>query len=137
MQFQFSFKHMESSPALQSYAEEKIKEKILKFASKPIDAHVIFSVDRHQHKAHLSLKGGDGFNVEVEHTCGDMYGSVDMLVDKLNSQLKKQKDKLKDHKNPKLIDNLRVIAETTEIEVPIDADDLLKYEEARKKISAH
>ena len=65
-----------------------------------------------------------------------MYGSVDMLVDKLNAQLKKQKDKLKDHKNPKLIDNLRVIADTTEIEVPIDADDLLKYEEARKKVNA-
>ena len=123
MQFQFSFKHMDSSPALQSYAEEKIKEKIQKFASKPIDAHVIFSVD--------------GFNVEVEHTCGDMYGSVDMLVDKLSSQLKKQKDKLKDHKNPKLVDNLRVIADTTELEVPIDADDLLKYEEARKKVNAH
>ncbi len=137
MQFKFSFKHMGSSQALQTYAEEKIKEKILKFASKPIDAHVIFSVDRHDHKAHLSLKGGDGGNVEVEHTCGDMYGSVDMLVDKLSSQLKKQKDKLKDHKNPKLIDNLRVIANTTEIEVPIEAEDLLKYEVARKKASGY
>lgn len=137
MQFQFSFKHMDTSAALQTYAQEKIQEKIQKFASKPIEAHVIFSVDRHLHKAHLSLKAGDGFNVEVEHTCGDMYGSVDMLVDKLGSQLKKQKDKLKDHKNPKLNDNLRVIADTTQTELPIDADDVLKYEQGRKKISAH
>ena len=88
MQFQFSFKHMESSPALQTYAQEKINEKIQKFASKPTHAHVIFSVDRHQHRAHLSLKGGDGFTFEVEHTCGDMYGSIDMLVDKFGAQLK-------------------------------------------------
>lgn len=128
---------MDSSSALQTYAQEKIQEKILKFASKPTDAHIIFSVDRHQHKAHLSLKGGDGFNVEVEHTCGDMYGSVDMLVDKLQAQLKKQKDKLKNHKNPKLNDNLRVIATVAEAESAIDAEDLLKYEQARRKVSAH
>jgi putative sigma-54 modulation protein len=100
MQFNFTFKHMEASEALQSYTEQKLGEKISKFVTKPIEARVIFSVDRHKnHTAHCHLVGGDGFNVEVEHSCDDMYGSIDRLTDKLESQLRKHKEKLKDHRH--------------------------------------
>ena len=49
MQFQFSFKHMESSQALSQLAETKIKDKVSKFVTKPIEAHVTFVVERHDH----------------------------------------------------------------------------------------
>lgn len=99
MQFSFTFKHMEASEALQSYTQQKLGDKISKFVTKPIEARVIFSVDRHKsHTAHCHLVGGDGFNIEVEHSCEDMYGSIDRLTDKLESQLRKHKEKLKDHR---------------------------------------
>ena len=132
MRFQFSFRHMDASPALQEYAESKLRHQIEKFASKPIEAHVTFSVDRHLHTAHLSLVGGDGFSVQVDHECEDMYGSVDRLMDKLQVQLKKRKEILKDHKQKKV----RGTSDDAALEdeaVAIDAGDIIKYEQARRR----
>jgi putative sigma-54 modulation protein len=130
MQFQFSFKHMETSEALQKYAEDKIGEKIKKYVTKPIDAQVTFEVEKQSNRAHCSLRGGDGFSVEVDHVCEDMYASVDMVIDKLDIQLKRQKEKLKSHKNRKTVKHLSVVNPD---EGSIDAEDLLKFEEARRR----
>ena len=95
MQCRFSFKHMKTSEALINYAEAKITQKIEKFSTKPIEAHVTFSVEGHEHIAHCGVTGGDGFNFQVDSSCADMYGSVDLLLGKLEVQLKRQKEKLK------------------------------------------
>jgi ribosomal subunit interface protein len=126
---------MEVSPALQQYAEEKITAQIEKFVTKPIEANVTFSVDKHQHRAQLSLFGGDGFTVQVEHVCPDMYASLDKLVDKLGIKLRKVKDKIKEHKGKPGTRGFGTPQEpdinysTTEI----DAGDIVKYEEKRKR----
>ncbi len=99
MQFQFSFKHMTTSEALRDYAEKKVSEKISKYVTKPIEAHVTFEVEHQNHIAHCNIVGGDGFNVVAEHSCSDMYGSVDHMLDKLEIQLKKHKEKIKDHRH--------------------------------------
>ena len=134
MQFQFSFKHMATSSALQTYAEGKFQEKIQKFVTKPTTAHVTFSVNRHEHTAHLSLRAGDGFSLEVEHTSSDMYASVDTMVDKLSTQLKKHKEKLKDHKQLKISKELPVA--TAEVDA-VDAADILKFEAGRRRANGH
>lgn len=133
MQFQFSFKHMDTSPALQTYAEQKLREKIEKFVSKPIAAHVMFSVLRHQHTAHLSLEAGDGFDLQVEHTSEDMYATIDQLVDKLSRQLQKHKEKLKDHKGQKLGSNLVSMPGAEGEEPAVDADEILKFEQGKRR----
>lgn len=130
MQFQFSFKHMETSQPLQNYAEEKIRAKVEKFVTKAIDIQVTFSVDRHLQHALCVLKSGDGFSLNVEHSCGDMYGSVDRMIDKLHAQLKKKKDKLKTHKNKPTV---RMMSEANAREESIDAGDIVLYEEARRR----
>lgn len=132
MQYLYSFKHMDSSPALQSYCEEKLSDRIRKFVTKPIAAHVTFSVTRHQQTVHLSLDAGDGFGIQVEHTSEDMYASIDQLADKLTAQLKKQKEKLKDHKGNRSRP-LTLVAESDTDSV--DADDILKYEAARQRLA--
>ncbi len=134
MQFRFSFKHMETSQALQNYAKEKIKVEVDKFVSKPIEAHVTFSVDRHEHLVLCSLAGGDGFSVNVEHACEDMYGSVDHMIDKMVSQLKKKKEKLKDHKHHKAPVPFSSSDEAEDFEsLPIDAADIVKFETVVKQ----
>ena len=137
MRFQFSFKHMEVSPTLQKYAEDKISNQIKKFVTKPIEAHVTFSVDKHRHVVHCALSGGDGFSLQVEHECGDMYGSVDQMLDKLSVQLKRKKEKLKGHKNRK---NFRTVGSSSnekgnDDSAEIDAADIIKFEQARRKAS--
>lgn len=130
---------MDTSEALQTYAEKKVLEKIQKFVTKPIEAHITFSVDKNSHQAHCTVVGGDGFNVQVDHACGDMYGSVDMIVDKLEIQLKKHKEKLKGHKATK--DEVRKIAEEAadaqmggafEPE-SLDAKEVLAFERAKNR----
>lgn len=133
MQFQFSFKHMETSQALQEYAREKLDSKIQKFVTKPIEVQVTFSVDKHIQHVLCTLVGGDGFKVNVEHSCDDMYGSVDRVVDKLGAQLKKKKDRLKGHKNRSSLRSMT--APEPEEKNVIDADDVIKYEMAKRKRS--
>lgn len=136
MRFQFSFKHMAVSNALQEYARNKIHPLIDKFSTKPIEAHITFSVDRHLHSANCVLTGGDGFSIHVEHACEDMYGSIDRMADKMSSQLKKKKDRLKEHKTSK--NQVRQLmgngydADAGEI----DAADIIKYEAARKRAAS-
>jgi len=130
MQFQFSFKHMETSEALQSYAEAKVQDKVKKYVTKPIDAHLSFRVDKQGHKAQCSLRGGDGFSLEVSHTGEDMYASVDLMIDKLDAKLKKHKERLKNHKPNKTLRHLKIVNPDVET---VDAEDILKYEQARRK----
>lgn len=135
MQFQFSFKHMEVSPALKQYTEEKLSALISKFVTKPIEAKVTFAVDHHNHIAQCALAGGDGFSVQVEHTCPDMYGSVDRMLDKLAVQLKRKKEKLKGHKGNRNIKSLKY-REPLNIDynsAEIDAADIIALEEKKRK----
>lgn len=138
MQFSFTFIHMATSEALQDYAQQKISEKLQKFATKPLSAKVSFTVDRHEQTAHCAIAGGDGFDIQVEHSCGDMYGSIDHMVDKLEGQLKKQKEKIKHHKQKR--DKLRLAYVAAEAASPaeeddsLDAADLLRYEESRRRL---
>ena len=101
MQVRFSFKQVPSSDRLKSYAEQKVRKMIEKFVTKPIEAHITFSTDRHLQNAHCAVSGGDGFNIQAEASCEDVFGSVDNLMDKLSVQLKRQKEKIKDHKSGK------------------------------------
>ncbi len=144
MNIKFTFKHMKTSDALRVYAEEKVMAKVEKFVSKPIDAHVTFSVDNLENKVHLSLHGGDGFDVQADQTSLDMYASIDLLVDKLGVQLKKQKEKLKDHKQHGLWQVVApgvsegVNGETSDLaavrvrEDELDAGEVLALERARQ-----
>lgn len=134
MKFQFSFKHMQTSEALTRHAESKIRSEVEKFVTKPVECHVSFLVDRHNHTAHCTFNGGDGYQFQVEHTCSDMYGSVDHMVDKLEVQLRRQKEKLKDHKHRKPAKRGFNNAIDRDYEnAEIDALDILKYEQARRK----
>jgi ribosomal subunit interface protein len=137
MQFQFSFKHMETSQALTTYTETKLRTEIEKFSSKPVDCHISFGVDRHNHTAHCLFNGGDGFTFQVEHTCNDMYGSVDHMVDKLEVQLRRHKEKLKSHKGKR--SGKRDVASLSSNDyenAEIDASDILKFEQARRRAAS-
>lgn len=134
MQFQFAFRHMETSPSLQEYTEAKLRSQIERFASKAIEAHVIFSVDKHQHHVHCSLLGGDGFTLQVDQYSEDMYAAVDKMSEKIEVQLRRKKERLKDHKGLQRIDrNLTLNGNQSYEPAEVDAEDIIKYEQSRRK----
>jgi len=134
MVFQFTFKQMESSDALAAYAEKKLGGIIRKFVSKPVHAHITFTVEKTDHLLHITMNAGDGFSVEFDESGTDMYAVVDASVDKLNRMLRKKKEKLKNHKNSKIA---RVLQKASSFisrdEDSIDAADILKWESKQRR----
>ncbi len=138
MRFQFSFKNMDSSPALTDYATDKLNEGLDRFITKPIEAHVTFSLEGSMHHAHCSVQAGDGFGIQVDAESKDMYKTIDMMTTKLLSQLRKKKEKLKHHKGHQ---KLGVTAMALHQKKPedssqesIDAEEILKYENKVRRI---
>jgi putative sigma-54 modulation protein len=99
MQLSTTFRHMEASPAVKDYAEERL-EKIKKYFSRdPIAAHGTFSVERnHNHTAEFSLTLPNGIVIQARETTEDMYSSIDLSVARIERQVRKWKEKIRTHK---------------------------------------
>jgi putative sigma-54 modulation protein len=89
-----TFRHVEPTAALKKYAEQKIR-KIGKYFSHPLDAHVILAVDAKQRQlAEIELHThGAMFHGKEQHE--DLYAAIDLVLDKIESQVRKQKEKSK------------------------------------------
>ncbi len=143
MNCRFSFKQIKRSDVLIEFAQPKILAKIEKYVTKPIDVHTTFTKQAHNFVIRCCVKGGDGFNFQVEGLGPDLYNTLDLVLAKLESQLKRQKEKLKSHKHPETIRHLQIVPDQELAgeegdwdEVSVDADDIIKYEKARHRLNA-
>ena len=93
-----TFRHTDPTDALKSYAEEKIKSRLQKYVNGAADVHVILTVEKRDHQAEVNVLS-KAFDVSSKATTDDLYSAIDKVVDTLSTQIKKQKDKLTDHKN--------------------------------------
>lgn len=96
MQVSVTFRHMDASDALKDHAAEKVS-RIEKYIHTPTDAHVVLSVEKHQHRAEINVTA-NGVRVRGEESSGDMYGSIDGAAQKIEKQLKRYRNKLATHK---------------------------------------
>jgi putative sigma-54 modulation protein len=83
---------MDLTPNLKEYAEEKIG-KFKKYLSNITEATVTLSVEKYRHKAEVLLKVNGSF-IQAESITGEMYSSIDEVVEKLARQVKKYKEKI-------------------------------------------
>jgi ribosome hibernation promoting factor len=90
-----TFRHVDPTPALRAYAEEKL-ERVKKYLRRPVDAHVILSVSKERHVAEITLKADHVTMVAQEET-HDLYSAIDLALDKLEHQAQKLKTKRRDH----------------------------------------
>lgn len=99
MQLNTTFRHMEASQAVREYAEEKL-EKIKKyFQREPLHAHATFAVEReHHHTAEFLITLPNGIVIQARETTEDMYSSIDLAGARIERQVRKWKDKIRDHK---------------------------------------
>ncbi|MBN8451164.1 MAG: ribosome-associated translation inhibitor RaiA [Candidatus Accumulibacter sp.] len=95
MNLQVSGHHLEITPALRDYVTGKL-ERITRHFDNVIDVNVILSVDKLNQKAEVTVHLA-GKDVYVESVDEDLYAAVDGLVDKLERQVQKYKQKLQDH----------------------------------------
>ncbi|MFA5353674.1 MAG: ribosome-associated translation inhibitor RaiA [Thermodesulfovibrionales bacterium] len=85
-------RHLEITPALKSYAEEKIG-RFDKYLSNITEAVVTLSVEKYRHKAEVLLKV-NGSMIQAEEVTGEVYSAIDEVVEKLEKQVVRHKEKL-------------------------------------------
>lgn len=100
MHLSTTFRHMDASQAVREYSEEKL-EKIRKYFHKePIAAHAVFSVERgFHHVADINITLPSGLLINAKETTDDMYSSIDLAVARIERQVRKWKEKIRDHKS--------------------------------------
>ncbi len=93
MQILFTFRHMDTSSALKEYAEEKLG-RIKKYLPDPLDVHVILAVEKIRHIAEVTI-ATNGITIFAEEETRDMYSAIDAVIDKIERQVKRYKEKIK------------------------------------------
>jgi len=91
--------HVEVTPAIREYVTNKL-DKVIRHFDHVTSVHVILSVEKLQQKAEVTLhvKGKD---IHADAIDNDLYAAIDILVDKLDRQVVKHKEKLSDHTHDK------------------------------------
>ncbi len=95
MQVNVSGHHLEITDSLRGYVESKI-ERLERHFDLVSDVHCILTVEKLRHKAEAKVNVNGG-TIFAETTEEDMYAAIDSLVDKLDRQVRKHKEKLVDH----------------------------------------
>lgn len=95
MQINITGQHMDLTSSLRSYVENKF-ERLERHFEHITNIHVILSVEKERQKAEATLHVNRG-NLFAESEQENMYAAIDGLVDKLDRQLKKHKEKLSNH----------------------------------------
>jgi putative sigma-54 modulation protein len=95
MRFDISGHQVEVTPALREYAASKL-DKLARHFERHLDAKVILSVEKNQHKAEATL-ATTRKTLFADATAHDMYAAIDALSDKLDRLVIKEKERMKDH----------------------------------------
>jgi len=87
-----TFRHTEPTEALKHYAEEKI-QKIGKYFKRPLEAHVVLSVEGRQRQVAEVTLQARGMTIHGREETDDLYSAIDLLIDKVDQQVRKHKTK--------------------------------------------
>ena len=97
MNIAVTFKHIDSSDAIKQYAESKVL-KLEKYLNNILEAHVTLSIERVDHKesgvAQIKLSAKN-LIVNAEEKSADIYSAIDLLLEKVEAQIKKHKEKMR------------------------------------------
>lgn len=92
MNLHLTGRHMEITPAIREYATGKFG-KIKRHFDNVIDVHIILSVEKLKQKAEATVHVS-GKDVFVECEDENLYAAIDALVDRLDRQVLKHKEKM-------------------------------------------
>jgi putative sigma-54 modulation protein len=97
MQIHFTGHQIEVTQALKQFTEEKLN-KLERHFDKITSIHIVFDVQKLRQIAEATVFISKG-EVHAHAESEDMYTAIDLLVDKLDRQLIKHKEKIQDHRD--------------------------------------
>jgi len=96
MNIKISYKHLESTPAIDDVTRKK-SEKLRKYFSGNLNLDWSFTVEKQSQVAHCHVTG-DHMEFFAEATTGSIYSSIDEVVHHLERQVRKNKEVVRNHK---------------------------------------
>lgn len=100
MQLNITGHHVDLTDSLRNYVNEKF-ERIERHFDKVTNTHVILTIENTKdHKAEATIHVA-GLDIYADNVENDMYVAIDGLIDKLDRQVKKHKEKITNHKHTK------------------------------------
>jgi putative sigma-54 modulation protein len=97
MQTSVTFKNLDPSDHLKSYVGDKL-DRFDKFLDNPAEANVVLAVEKFRHIAEINISG-DRLSIIGKEETVDMYSAIDMVLDKLEKQIKKNKQKIRERRS--------------------------------------
>ena len=95
MDLQISFRNMDTSQAIQTFTKEK-SEKLKKYFNGRISITWNFSIENLNKVAHCHLVGNN-MDYFGEASTSDLHASIDSALERIEKQLRKHKEIVKDH----------------------------------------
>jgi len=98
MRINVTFRHIDSEPteSLRHYVEQRLK-KLKKYADGPIDVNVVLSKEKYRCTAEVVVSV-DGLRAAAKEERGDLNSAIDLVSDKIEKQLRKFREKLRNRK---------------------------------------
>ena len=96
MQTSVTFKNIDPSDHLKAYVSDKLN-RFDKFLDNPAEANVVLAVEKFRHIAEINI-AGDKLTIMGSEETNDMYSAIDMALDKLEKQIKKSKQKIRERR---------------------------------------
>lgn len=96
MKIKITGRKIDVSDKLRDYAEKRIS-KLEKYFQQLIDTHLILYVEKIDHTAELVMNG-DSVQFHAREKAADLYSAIDLLVDKMETQVTRYKDKIQSRK---------------------------------------
>ncbi len=101
MQLTITGHQLEVTDSIRTYIETKF-DRIKRHFDQVLNAHVIINVEKLRHKSEATMHIG-GKDFFAESTEDNLYKSIDLLVDKLDKQIRRHKDKTSNHHHQEAI----------------------------------
>jgi len=95
MHLAITFRNFEASESLKDHTRERL-ERLVRNVDRACTAHVVLSLERHIHHADMTLSTGP-LVLRAKVSTPDMVASIDLGVDCLEEQLRRDKDRNKHH----------------------------------------
>ncbi|KTD03777.1 ribosome-associated, sigma 54 modulation protein [Legionella geestiana] len=96
MHINFTGHHLEITPPLKAYAQEKF-DKLGKHFDKITSVNVVFDVSKLRQTAEATIHVARG-DIHASSESDDLYSAIDLLVEKLDRQIIRHKEKMQDHR---------------------------------------
>jgi putative sigma-54 modulation protein len=94
MQYNLSGHHVEITPALRSYVEKKLG-RVLRHSDRVIDVQCTLTVEKLRQEAEATVRLA-GASIHAAAVDEDMYAAIDLLADKLDEQVRRHKERVRD-----------------------------------------